>query len=130
MSAMCLAQYPDVFRAAVSGAPVTEWEGYDTGYTERYMGLPLENPAGYRAASVLTYAPRIRGRLLLVHGLLDENVHARHTMRLIGVLTESNVTYDLLLLPEERHVPRSKKTKDFVEARIREFFHRTLKLRL
>ncbi|HEY3115946.1 MAG TPA: DPP IV N-terminal domain-containing protein [Chloroflexota bacterium] len=103
MTAMCLLQAPEVFRVGVAGAPVTDWDGYDTHYTERYLGLPAENPAGYEASSALTHAAKLEGKLLIVHGLLDENVHFRHTARLVAALEEAGVAVDLLLLPEERH---------------------------
>ena len=86
MALMCLARAPETFHAAVAGAPVSAWDGYDTFYTERYMGLPQENAEGYRASSVMEHVANIRGRLLLVHGLIDENVHFRHTARLINAL--------------------------------------------
>src|SRR5262249_32922945 len=73
MTLPCLTEAPDTFHAGVSVAPVTDWDGYDTCYTERYMGTPEDNPDGYRAASVLTRADRLRGSLLLIHGMLDEN---------------------------------------------------------
>ena len=88
------------------------------------MGTPQSNPAGYRNGSALTHAHRIVGRLLLVHGLIDENVHARHTMRLITALVKGNVPYDLLVFPEERHVPRSVGGKAYMETRIRQYFAR------
>ena len=74
-----LMEAPDVFHAGVASAPVTDWAGYDTCYTERYMGTPAENPEGYRESSVLAGVDRIRGPLLVVHGMLDENVHFRHS---------------------------------------------------
>ena len=72
----------------ISGAPVTHWDGYDTHYTERYMGTPLSNPIGYDESSVMHHVPKMRdsAALLLVHGLIDENVHFRHTARLIDTL--------------------------------------------
>ena len=84
MSLMCLAKRPDLFKAAVAGAPVTSWDGYDTHYTERYMGTPISNPDGYVNSSVMEYASNIRGELMLIHGLIDENVHFRHSARLIN----------------------------------------------
>ena len=79
------------------------------------MGRPADEPAAYAASSVLTHAHRISGRLLLVHGLLDENVHARHTMRLVKRLAERNVPHELLLLPSERHVPRDPEARAFAQ---------------
>ncbi len=89
MALMCLARAPGVFRVAVAGAPVTSWAGYDTHYTERYMGLPSENTNGYAISSVIVHVAHIKGKLLLVHGLIDENVHFRHTARLINALTRA-----------------------------------------
>src|SRR5207245_10930396 len=73
----------DAFKVGGAGAPVASWDGYDTGYTERYMGAPAENPQGYRASSVMTYAEQLQGKLLVVHGMIDENVHFRHSARLM-----------------------------------------------
>ncbi|KAH8048100.1 serine-type peptidase [Aureococcus anophagefferens] len=112
LSAMCLARAPRTFRCAVAGAPVTSWDGYDTHYTERYMaGGPAENPGGYASSSVMTHAADIEGALLLVHGLIDENVHFRHTARLIQALVDEGKAYDLLCFPNERHSPRSEKDR-------------------
>jgi dipeptidyl aminopeptidase/acylaminoacyl peptidase len=76
MSLMLLAKLPSLYRVAVSCAPVVQGEAYDTGYTERYLKLPASNSAGYKRSSVLTYVqnlPREQGRLVIVHGLKDEN---------------------------------------------------------
>jgi dipeptidyl-peptidase-4 len=72
MSAMCLAKRPDVFKAAVAGAMVSSWDGYDTCYTERYMGTPQSNPEGYARSAVMAHVKGIEGSLLIVHvrGLL------------------------------------------------------------
>ena len=121
MSLMCLAKRPDLFKAAVAGAPVTSWDGYDTHYTERYMGMPEENIAGYRKSSVMSYVSEIEGKLLLVHGLVDENVHFRHTARLISSLNEAGKDYDLMVFPEERHMPRRLEDRAYMERRILEF---------
>ena len=121
MSAMALAKAPDVFGTAVAGAPVTSWDGYDTHYTERYMGLPSENPEGYRASSVLEHAAGIRGRLLLVHGLLDENVHVRHTTRLMQRLIDAKIPFDDLLFPAERHMPRKLEDRVYMEEIVHRF---------
>jgi dipeptidyl-peptidase-4 len=118
LSAMCLAREPDVFKAAVAGAPVTSWDGYDTCYTERYLGLPAENPDGYERSSVLAHVGGIRGALLLVHGLIDENVHFRHTARLLNALVRARIPADLALFPDERHVPRSEADRVFMEQRV------------
>lgn len=126
MSAMALAQAPEVFRAAVAGAPVTHWDGYDTHYTERYMGTPQANPAGYARSSVMAHVDGVRGALLLVHGLIDENVHFRHTARLINALIRARKPYELLLFPDERHMPRGLPDRIYLEERIASFLAREL----
>ncbi len=126
MALMCLAKAPDVFKVAVAGAPVTSWDGYDTAYTERYMGTPQENPAGYAEGSVMTHVSNIKGRLLLVHGMLDENVHFRHTVRLINALIRARKPYDLLLFPDERHMPRHQADRIYLNEQIIGYFQRYL----
>jgi len=110
MSLMALCKKPEVFKAAIAGAPVVRWEAYDTGYTERYMNLLTENEDGYAASSVLPHVQNIPDddeRLLLVHSFMDENVHAVHTAMLLDALIISNKPYRLLLFPKERHGIRS-----------------------
>lgn len=122
MSAMCMLKAPDTFAAAVAGAPVTDWDGYDTHYTERYMGTPHSNPEGYKLSSVLTHAQNLQGALMLVHGLIDENVHFRHTARLVNALIAARKHYELFLFPDERHLPRKLADRIYMEERIRDFF--------
>ena len=74
---------PDVFHAAVAGAPVTDWRLYDTFYTERYLGHPDTEPEVYDRNSLLADAPSLTRPLLLIHGLADDNVVAAHTLRLL-----------------------------------------------
>jgi dipeptidyl-peptidase-4 len=115
-----------VFRVAVVGAPVTAWDGYDTAYTERYMGTPQTNPTGYAEGSVMRHIEGMRGKLLLVHGLLDENVHFRHTARLINALTRARKPYELLLFPDERHMPRHLTDRVYQNERVIGFFREHL----
>lgn len=126
MSAMSLCRRPDLFRAAVAGAPVTHWDGYDTCYTERYMGTPENNPDGYERSSVSAHVDSMSGSLLLVHGCLDENVHVRHTTRLVNALIRARKHHELLLFPNERHVPRGFADKVFMEERVASFLERCL----
>ncbi len=118
MALRCLEKAPGTFVAGVAGAPVTDWDGYDTHYTERYMGTPADNGAGYAAASVLHHVGSIVGELLLVHGLVDENVHFRHTARLVQRLVAAGKEHRLLVFPEERHLPRRLEDRAFMEERI------------
>jgi len=126
LSAMCLVKAPDVFKCAVAGAPVTHWDGYDTCYTERYMGTPQGNPQGYKTSAVMEHVGNMTGDLLLVHGLIDENVHFRHTARLINSLIAAQKPYQLLLFPKERHSPRSQKDRTYMEERIWAFIETSL----
>ncbi|EDQ85738.1 uncharacterized protein MONBRDRAFT_34096 [Monosiga brevicollis MX1] len=109
-SLIALATRPDFFKVAVAGAPVTLWEAYDTGYTERYMGQPKDEPEAYRRGSVLEMAngfPDEYGRLLIMHGLSDENVHFSHTATLIDRLHELGKPYELQVYPRARHGVRT-----------------------
>ncbi len=122
MTILCLLKASDVFRVGVAGAPVTSWDGYDTFYTERYMRRPQDNPEGYREGSAMAHAEKLRGKLLIVHGMIDENVHFRHTSRFLDALAKANRQVDLLLYPEERHVPRSERDRRNMEERVVEYF--------
>jgi dipeptidyl-peptidase-4 len=126
MALMCLAKAPQIFRVAVAGAPVTSWDGYDTAYTERYMATPQANPTGYAQGSVLQHAAAIQGKLLLIHGMLDENVHFRHTARLINALIAARIPYDLLAFPDERHMPRRQADRVYLHERTIGFFQEHL----
>lgn len=106
MTLLALLKRPDVFRAGVSGAPVTDFRWYDTAYTERYMGLPQENGSGYDGAALPGIAPALAGQLLIIHGLVDENVHFRHTAAMVTALIEAGKEFELLLLPKSRHSVR------------------------
>lgn len=126
MTLRCLQRAPETFQAGIAAAPVTDWDGYDTAYTERYMSTPKENPDGYKLASVLTSASAIEGRLLLVHGMIDENVHFRHTARLISALIAAGRPFEMLPLPAERHSTRATETRRYVAERYAAFFARAL----
>jgi dipeptidyl-peptidase-4 len=100
-------QRPDLFRAGVAVSPVTAWDGYDTAYTERYLGRPQDEPAAYARSSVLERAGELGGSVLLIHGAPDENVHLRHSVRLAAVLQALGRDIELVILPEDRHSARS-----------------------
>jgi dipeptidyl-peptidase-4 len=103
MSALALLKYPDVFHVGVAGAPVTDWKNYDTIYTERYMRTPQENPDGYQAGSCLTHAKKLKGKLLLLHGLVDDNVHPANTWQLADALQRENRLFDMMIYPTSKH---------------------------
>ncbi|WP_028963676.1 S9 family peptidase [Sulfobacillus thermosulfidooxidans] len=106
MTLTALMKAPDVFKVGVAGAPVTDFRLYDTAYTERYMGTDETNHAGYEQASVLNFVPELEGKLLVIHGMIDENVHFRHTALLIDALVANHKDFSLLALPKTRHMPR------------------------
>ena len=126
LAAMCLCRAPDVFSVGIAGAPVTSWDGYDTHYTERYMGLPSENKGGYEESAVFEHVHNMKGKLLLIHGLIDENVHFRHTARLVNRLISAGKDYDLLLFPDERHSPRRLRDRIYMEKRLCDYFVKNL----
>jgi dipeptidyl-peptidase-4 len=127
-SAMATIRRPDIFKAGVAGAPVITWENYDTHYTERYLGLPQENPAGYGASSVLTYASQLARPLLLIHGLTDDNVYAQHTLQLVDALFMAGKTYEFMPLLGTHMAGSSDPVVQLrQQQRIIEFFNRELK---
>jgi dipeptidyl-peptidase 4 len=126
MTVMCMLHGPDVFHAGVAGAPVTDWDGYDTHYTERYLGTPSENAEGYRQSSALTIASSLTGDLLIVHGMIDENVHFRHSVRLADAFIAARRPFRLLPFPHERHMPRREEDRVFMEQQIFDHFRRCL----
>jgi dipeptidyl-peptidase-4 len=121
-SAMAVMQRPDVFRAGVAGAPVVDWRDYDTHYTERYMGLPDANRAGYDSASVLTYAARLERPLLLVHGTVDDNVYFLHSMKLVDALFRAGKPFEFLPLAGFTHMVPDPIVTSRLYGRIESFF--------
>ncbi len=103
MTLNALTQAPDVYRMGIAIAPVTHWKYYDTIYTERYNGLPQDNAAGYDKGSPLTYAKNLKGRLLIVHGSGDDNVHFQNTQAMINALVEANRPFSLMVYPNRNH---------------------------
>jgi dipeptidyl-peptidase-4 len=104
LAALAVLRRPDVFHAAVAGAPVTEWRLYDTHYTERYLGLPDERPEVYDANSLLPDAHTLRRPLMLIHGLADDNVVAAHTLRLSAALLAAGRPHTVLPLSGVTHM--------------------------
>jgi dipeptidyl-peptidase 4 len=104
LAALAVLRRPDVFHAAVAGAPVTDWRLYDTHYTERYLGQPGENGMAYGNCSLLGDAPKLRRPLLLIHGLADDNVVAAHTLRLSAALLAAGRPHSVLPLSGVTHM--------------------------
>jgi dipeptidyl-peptidase 4 len=95
--------HSDRFRAGVSVAPVTDWRNYDSIYTERYMGLPSENADQYHDDSVVNSAANLKGRLLIMHGTGDDNVHIENTVQFVQKLIQAGIPYDLQIFPRKTH---------------------------
>jgi dipeptidyl-peptidase 4 len=89
--------------AGIAGAPVTDWRDYDTIYTERYMKMPQNNPDGYRRTSAYLAANRLHGRLLLIHGTLDDNVHMQNSLQFAYELQKAGKPFEMMLYPRSRH---------------------------
>ena len=89
---------------------MTDWRDYDSIYTERYMGLPQDNPDGYNASSVVKAAGKLHGRLLILHGAIDDNVSLRNTMRLVQALQLANKDFELMIYPSSRARDRRART--------------------
>ncbi|MCW2506099.1 MAG: peptidase [Actinomycetia bacterium] len=104
LAALAVLRRPDVFHAAVAGAPVTDWRLYDTFYTERYLGLPDETPADYDSSSLIEDAPNLTRPLLLIHGLADDNVVSAHTLRLSSALLAAGRPHEVLPLTGVTHM--------------------------
>jgi dipeptidyl-peptidase-4 len=104
LAALAVMQRPDVFHAAVAGAPVTDWRLYDTHYTERYLGDPTTDAAPYAKNSLLPLAPQLTRPLLLIHGLADDNVVAAHTLQLSSALLAAGKPHELLALAGVTHM--------------------------
>jgi dipeptidyl-peptidase-4 len=92
-----------LFQFGIAGAPVTDWHLYDSIYTERYMGVPEEDPEAYKRTSSLEGVENYSGRLLLIHGTNDDNVHPQNTTKLIDALIKKRKQFDLMLYPNETH---------------------------
>jgi len=126
-SAMATIRRPDIFKAGVAGAPVVTWENYDTHYTEHYLGLPEENPEGYKASSVLTYANQLSRPLLIIHGLTDDNVYFQHSVELADALFLAGKPYEFMpMLGTHMAGANSSVVRLREEQRVLLFFNRNL----
>jgi len=117
----------DVFKAGVAVAPVTDWRLYDSIYTERYMKLPRENEAGYDASAPLNDVAGYRGRLLLMHGDADDNVHMQNSVALVRKLINAGKDFDYMVYPEKEHGISGSADRLFLYRKMSEFFDRYLK---
>ena len=121
LAALAVIRRPDVFHAAIAGAPVTDWELYDTHYTERYLGLPQEQPEVYEHNSLIAGAGALERALMIIHGLVDDNVVVAHSLRLSSALVAAGRPHTLLPLPGVTHMtPQSEEVaENFMHLQVR-----------
>jgi dipeptidyl-peptidase-4 len=103
MTLNCLLNAPDVFAAGISGAPVVDWRFYDTIYTERYMDVPEHNAEGYSLSSLLPNAGNLKGKLLLIHNLWDDNVHFQNALHMADRLQKTGKQFEMMIYPQKTH---------------------------
>jgi len=117
---------PGLIRAAIAGAPVTNWRNYDSIYTDRYMGLPTENEEAYRLSSPQTKAGELRSKLLIIHNIEDDNVHFANTMQMADALEKAGRQFSMLVYPQKTHGVTGPTRRHLLEA-ITSFFEVNLK---
>ncbi|SDE40204.1 alpha/beta fold hydrolase [Kordiimonas lacus] len=126
MTLMALFQAPDVFKAGVSVAPVTDWRLYDTAYTERYLGLPDAPGNVYENSSVFKYIDGFKGKLLLIHGMADDNVFFDNSVKLMSTLQNAGKPFELMTYPGKKHGIRGEAAQAHLYNQALAFFKRTL----
>lgn len=124
---MALSQGTPVFRCGIAVAPVTDWRFYDATYTERFMRTPGQNNSGYESGSAINRIDRLNGRLLIVHGLMDDNVLFTNTDAYITALIEKGVVFDMQLYPNREHSLRGESTRKHLFLKMKDFLDTYLK---
>lgn len=114
------------FRCGIAGAPVTDWRNYDAIYTERYMGLPQENEAGYRSSSSVESAANLHGELLIIHGERDDNVHMSNSLQLAYALQKAGKQFEMMIYPKNRHGIVAPDQRYHMYRMMTNFFHKHL----
>jgi dipeptidyl-peptidase-4 len=115
------------FAMGIAGGSVTDWHLYDSVYTERFMKMPQNNPDGYERTSVVKAARNLSGRLLLLHGLIDDNVHAQNTVQFAYELQRAGKPFELMLYPKSRHGVSDPALVRHMRLLMVDFINRTLK---
>jgi dipeptidyl-peptidase-4 len=126
MTLYALTHAPEVFKCGAAGGPVTDWKFYDSIYTERYMRTPQENPDGYKTASPLEAADKLKAKVLLMHGTDDDNVHLQNTLNFVEALVKARTPFDLYLQPGEKHAFAGEAARLYLTQRLLEFFKQNL----
>ena len=125
-SAIAVMMRGDRFKAGVAGAPVTDWQDYDTHYTERYLGLPQDTPEAYRVSNVLTYASQLERPLMIVHGTADDNVLFVHALKMSDALLRAGKPFELIPLAGLTHMLTEANLVERLYARMIDFFRQHL----
>jgi dipeptidyl-peptidase-4 len=112
----------EAYKAGFAGAPVTDWRQYDTIYTERYMGLPKDNPEGYKQSSPVTHAAKLNGKLLIAHGTGDDNVHFGNTVQLMEEFIKAGKYPEIFFYPGRGHGISDPTAKLHLFRRVTQFF--------
>ena len=122
MSLSCLFKGSDVFKMAISVAPVTNWRYYDNIYTERFMRTPQENANGYDDNSPINHVDKLKGNFLLIHGTADDNVHVQNSIDLVTALVAANKQFEMQLYPNSNHgIYTGKNTRMHLYKRMTDF---------
>jgi dipeptidyl-peptidase-4 len=122
MTLVAMLRAPDQFKVGVAGSPVTDWRLYDTGYTERFMGTPADNKEGYDLSDGAAGAKNLKGKLLVIHALMDENVHFANAAHLFDALVAADKHFDVFVFPGERHGYRSPAARVYANHYVVDYF--------
>ena len=125
---LMLTKNSDLFSVGVGVAPVTDFRLYDTAYTERYMGLPQDNQSGYDSTSTMTYVDRLKGKLLLMHGTNDDNVHSQNTTKFVEACIRADKPIDVMYYPTRNHGIYGHNATKHVYKKLFEYFRLHLKI--
>ena len=126
MAIMAMSQPEQVFKAGIAVAPVTDFRLYDSGYTERFMRRPQENVSGYDHTNLASMADKLNGKLLIIHGLADDNVHAQNTFKYVEALNNADKQYEMHIYPDDNHFLKKGNHYSHVYHRMIEFLKNNL----
>jgi len=126
MSSLAITKQPEIFKAAVAIAPVTNWRYYDNIYTERFLQRPQENASGYDENSPINFVAGLKGKYLLIHGTADDNVHFQNSIEMINALQKANKQFELMIYPDKSHSITGGKTRQNLYEKVTDFWLRNL----
>ena len=126
MSILAMSQPEKVFKCGIAVAPVTDFRLYDSGYTERFMRRPQENVSGYDRTNLAAIADKLNGKLLIIHGLADDNVHCQNTFKYVEALNQADKQYEMQIYPDDNHFLKKGNHYSHVYHRMMEFLRNNL----